>query len=250
MLYNIYFSPTGGTKRAAEFVAQTINKDYVNIDFIKNPNPEFCPTSKDLCIIAAPSFGGRIPAVCTELFSKIRGNGAKCVLIVVFGNRAVDDALAELSDIAKKNGFVVIAAIEAVAEHSLARIYANGRPDNKDIEELTGFGQKIKSKFLNGDISVIAVPGARPYKQVKAMPMELVLSDACINCKTCAKECPVGAISLEKVNIYDKEKCFSCLHCVSVCPSKARHNSPETTKMFENRLRERCIQRKRNRLYI
>ena len=250
MLYNIYFSPTGGTKRAADCVAQAICDDCVTVDLIKNPNPELRLSQKDLCLIAAPSFGGRVPAVCADLFSKISGNGAKCVLLVVFGNRAVDDALAELSDIAEKGGFIVIAAIEAVAEHSLARIYANGRPDTADAEELTAFGKKIKSKFLSGDISAIAVPGARPYKQAGTRPMDLVLRDTCIGCKTCVRECPVGAISPENVSVYDKEKCFSCLHCVSVCPMKARQNSSETTKMFEERLRERCTERKQNKLYI
>ena len=37
-----------------------------------------------------------------------------------------------------------------------------------------------------------------------------------------AEECPAGAIPLNNPKLTDKDKCISCMHCVAVCPKKAR----------------------------
>lgn len=80
-----------------------------------------------------------MPQAATERLSAIRGNGAKAVLLCVYGNRAYEDTLVELEDTAKQAGFRVIAAIAAIAEHSIARQFATGRPDAQDQARLHTF---------------------------------------------------------------------------------------------------------------
>ena len=58
-------------------------------------------------------------------------------------NRAYEDTLAELYDTVKANNFNVIAAISAVAEHSIVRQIAANRPDEIDKKQLTEFAKKI-----------------------------------------------------------------------------------------------------------
>ena len=67
----------------------------------------------DLAVIAMPVFAGRVPALAVERLRKVDAQGAKCVVVAVFGNRAYDDALLELRDVALEMGFRVIAAVEA-----------------------------------------------------------------------------------------------------------------------------------------
>ena len=73
----------------------------------------------DMVIIAMPSYGGRAPAVAISRLKEIKGNEAKCIIICVYGNRAYEDTLVEMEDAAKECGFRVIAAISAIAEHSI-----------------------------------------------------------------------------------------------------------------------------------
>ena len=176
--------------------------------------------------------------------------GAKAVIVTVFGNRAIDDTLIELYDLAAAVGFKVIAGVEAVAEHSLARMYGAGRPNGDDKAELESFVAEIYKKLNANNLSIPQIPGNRPYREFKASSMSLVVDDTCINCKKCARECPVNAIPMDNVKTVDGDRCFSCMHCVSACPKNARHNSPEIMKNFEERLRERCAERKPNKLYI
>ena len=54
-------------------------------------------------VIAVPSYGGRVPQVAVDRISEIKGNGAKAVLLCVYGNRAYEDTLTELEDSAEKS---------------------------------------------------------------------------------------------------------------------------------------------------
>lgn len=79
------------------------------------------------------------------------------MVVCVYGNRAYEDTLIELHDIAEKSGFQVIAGIAAVAEHSIMHQYATGRPDEEDRNELQSFAEKILAK-LNGKPSDMSAP--------------------------------------------------------------------------------------------
>ena len=72
---------------------------------------------QDVCLIAVPAFGGRVPALALECLKTMQGNGARAVLIAVYGNRDFDDTLLELQNAAESCGFTCTAAVAAVAEH-------------------------------------------------------------------------------------------------------------------------------------
>jgi len=52
----------------------------------------------DVCVIGIPSYGGRVPGIALERMNKFKGNHAKAILVVSYGNRAFEDTLKELAD--------------------------------------------------------------------------------------------------------------------------------------------------------
>ena len=48
-----------------------------------------------------PAFGGAAPQLALDRLSRIRGNGALCVIAAVYGNRAYEDTLVLLEDYAQ-----------------------------------------------------------------------------------------------------------------------------------------------------
>ena len=144
----IIFSPTGGTEKVASIISHSWSSHPTVID-LTDPRKDFSLTSinkEDMVLIAMPSFGGRAPAVAIERLKKIKGNGAKCTLVAVYGNIAYEDTLVEMEDAAKECGFSIIATISSVAEHSIIHEYAAGRPDEDDKKELISFAKRIISK--------------------------------------------------------------------------------------------------------
>lgn len=133
-IIEIVFSPTGGTQKAADIIASEWNEPVRKID-LSDPDTDFSAIrleKEDVAVIAVPSFGGRAPEPAVKRLGEIHGNQALCTAVCVYGNRAYEDTLIELSDAARKSGFRVIAGIAAIAEHSIMHQYASGRPDQQD----------------------------------------------------------------------------------------------------------------------
>ena len=171
--YKIIFSPTGGVEKCAELLSTPLGTNWKEID-LSHPISPITLSDQDLCIYAVPSFGGRVVPIATERMKSIQGNGARAILLCVYGNRAYEDTLVEMQDTLNAQGFRCIAAVAALAEHSIMHQFATGRPDASDQKMLTEFASKIAANLNN---SLTSLPGNRPYKEYKVVPMVPQLGD-------------------------------------------------------------------------
>lgn len=250
----IVFSPTGGTGKVAEIITNAWGLSVNKID-LTNAETDYSSLSlgkDDLAIIAVPSYGGRVPNLAVQRICNIKGNHIPCVIVCLYGNRAYEDTLVELNDISEKSDFKVIAAIAAIAEHSIMHQYAAGRPDTKDESELTSFAEKILEK-INSDyteFSTLQIPGNRPYKKSGGASLVPKANNDCTNCGNCAKKCPAQAISKENLRVADSKKCISCMRCVVQCPYSARKVNEAMVSVVSLAIKKACSVRKANELYI
>ncbi len=243
----IVFSPTGGTGKAAHIIGRQWSNNAVSID-LSDSQMDFTKyeiDKEDMVLIAMPSFGGRAPAVAIERLKRISGNDAKCTLVCVYGNRAYEDTLVEMEDAAKECGFKVIAAIAAVAEHSISPQYAANRPDASDEAQLADFADRILQK--EGD--AVSIPGNRPYKKGGGASLVPKVTKDCVKCGLCAAKCPVQAIDPETLTA-DSKKCISCMRCVKQCPHDARKVSGAMVSVAAMAIKKACSVRKENELFL
>lgn len=250
----IIFSPTGGTGRVADTITEEWGMPVNRID-LSNAETDYsaiCLEKDDIAIIAVPSFGGRVPALASQRISKIQGNQARCIIICVYGNRAYEDTLIELNDVAEKSGFQVIAAIAAIAEHSIMHQYAAGRPDSKDKSELQRFAKEILEKINDHstEIATLQFPGNRPYKKAGGAGLVPKADKKCTGCGLCAEGCPAQAIRKENLKVADSKKCISCMRCVVQCPQSARKVNGAMVSVAALAIKKACSIRKGNELYI
>ncbi|MGQ1910730.1 EFR1 family ferrodoxin [Marinifilum sp. RC60d5] len=227
----VYFSPTHTGQKVVRAIASGFKMEAtIEIDLTKEQD-EFKAKDGDLLIVGAPAHGGRIPTVAMERIKGIQGSGQPVVCVSMFGNRAFGNALAELSSLMEKNGFVTIGATSFIGEHSFAnkkRKIAVGRPNLKDLQTAKDFGVQIKEKLAGArdkDVKKLRVesqiPGKVPTKPAGSMPkMVSKPTEDCENCKVCISVCPVGAIADDLS--CDAEKCITCFACVKSCPHEAR----------------------------
>ena len=246
-IVEIVFSPTGGTAKVAHLIRSHWGENTVKIDLsdAKTDFSQYVINGEDQVLIAMPSFGGRAPAVAIERLKQIAGNGAKCTLVCVYGNRAYEDTLVEMEDAAKECGFRVVAAVAAVAEHSILPQYATGRPDETDKAQLADFAAKIAGK----DSEIASLPGNRPYKKNGGAGLVPKPTKDCVKCGLCAEKCPVQAIDRASFAA-DPKLCIGCMRCVKQCPQNARTVNGLMVSAAAMAIKKACSVRKENELYL
>lgn len=251
-LYQLIFSPTGGTAACAAALADAWEGPWQTVDLTDREDSRsglaFGP--EDLVLAAVPVYAGRVPASAAERIARLRGNGAAAVAVAVYGNRAFEDALLELEDVLLAAGFRCPAGVAALAEHSIVRQVAAGRPDSEDRMQLREFGKRIRRRLEKGADRPAQVPGSRPYRPYGGIPMRPAAGEGCSGCGLCSEKCPVGAIPAEAPETVDETRCISCMRCVAVCPNSARRLDPAALAAVEKKLKAACGTRRENQLFL
>ena len=237
-----YFSPTGTTRTIVHSIARGIKHSTVELIDVTKPDvrSQSLQTSEsDLLIVAVPVYLGRVPAIVMDWLSRIQARNTPTVCIVVYGNRAYEDALLELKDTLRRRGCVPIACAAYIGEHSFSSSEtptAAGRPDASDLDHAEAFGRKVAEKLLsahsNADLLDVATPGNHPYRgDAKLWDVDFIaVGDACTQCGICADSCPAGAVDTRRSDVIDKVKCITCCACIKNCPQNARTMKPGLVK--------------------
>ena len=195
-MHIVYFSPTGGTRKAAYIIGKEIDPQASEIDITDHTRQQnsYELNGEDTLLVAVPVYGGRVPSVAIDRLKRITGHNTPAILVVVYGNRDYDDALLELKTTIESNGFQTVACIACIAEHSIMRVYAKGRPDSDDETILKNFSEQIKTKLVqlkNGEsFTEIQVKGNADYKIYNGVPLKPRAGKKCTQCGKCAALCP------------------------------------------------------------
>jgi ferredoxin len=252
-----YFSATGiGKKIADEFVRGLgLDTRYVNITRPDN-RETVGGQNTGLEIFVVPVHGERIPGFLYNYLHGIKGNGRPLVTMAVYGNVGMGISLAQFEKLARETNFNLIAAGAFVGEHTFCHFGASGasyrqsqsadsrlarnhvgegRPDPTDLADLYYFGQQVRRKVDMKLAAPVKLPGPRVPMFIAGFPergtrfivcQPDVDNNICRKCGDCAKNCPVGAIRLDSLEI-DVSKCIRCMACIHRCPVGAR------TSMFK-----------------
>jgi ferredoxin len=258
----IYFSPTQTTRKIVEAIARGARPATLeHIDL--TPPQAISGGSIELdgepAIIGCPVYTGRVPLDMIARLRRIKGRDTPAVVVVVYGNRAYEDALRELRDLAVEAGFKPFAAGAFIGEHSYstaAALVAAGRPDAEDLRRAGEFGctihQKIRNHRSSGELDAIHVPGNFPYKERGGLANIAPVTDpaACTLCGTCATVCPTAAIAIHDAVITDPGKCIRCCACVKICADGARSLRDERIRQVAEQLSRNCGARKEPEVFL
>lgn len=260
---SVFFSPTHTTERIVEGIAQGIQIGRVERLDLTPPDArtrEHEEMHDELVIIGAPVYGGRIPHEAVHRLHRIKGNGTPAVVVAVYGNRAYEDALLELRDLAAELGFSPVAGGAFIGEHSYdseTTPIASGRPDAQDLEKAKGFGKLIREKMREmrtlEEMPSLQVPGDFPYREEWDLPSDMFpVTDEtqCTLCGTCARICPTAAITVGDTVMTDQSACILCNACVKKCSTGARGWENPWVKRAAKWLAAYCRQRKEPEIFL
>lgn len=241
----VCFSPTATSRKVADAVAQgfALGAFPISRNNLTRHAVSLQLGSRDLAVFAVPVYGGHVPPVALERMAAVRGEGTPAVVIVVYGNRAFEQAAAELDAFVRRQGFVPVAAAAFVGEHSYSTAgnpIAAARPDREDLECASSFGRSVYAKLAADDLSPVdtarlrdlpeeaehlrgfAAAIAESKRQYTGRMLPETDPAKCVACGTCSAMCPTEAITPGDELHTDPARCIRCCACVKVCPEGAR----------------------------
>ncbi|MDO4554494.1 MAG: 4Fe-4S binding protein [Lachnospiraceae bacterium] len=247
-VYQIYFSPTGGSERIVKAIGSAF-QDYpiADIDLtdyeVRQQKHEF--KENDLVIICAPVYGGRLPAAVTEALEHFHGINTPTILTVSYGCNTIGDALLELKKIMADKGFTPAGAGYFAAQHTYLKELGQHRPDAEDVAELEAFGKQAREVLrllVHYDVQPLAIPGQFPYEKppMGPLPFTVETKESCFYCGLCINRCPVRAISKDNPKEIDSSVCIRCGACMQVCPAQAKFFSGDAYGGLQKKL-EGCL---------
>jgi ferredoxin len=250
ILKSIVFSPTGTTRKIVECIAAGLKIPSMDLIDLTKPilHKADSPDRDCLTLIGVPVYGGRVPPIALKRLSRFTGNGGPAAIVVVYGNRAFEDALLELRDFASDHGYQPVSGAAFIGEHSFStaeKPIAAKRPDADDCKKAKEFGQRLRIKLskipIMADQPLLRVPGGVPYRQFTPPKASPVTNETlCIKCGACAEGCTTGAIQIDNSILTDSSKCIACCACVKVCPTEARQINDKHLIMIAEWLHDNC----------
>ena len=238
-----YFSPTGGTLEVLRNFAEPLGRllltkvEYHSYTLPKEREelPQF--DRDDVVVWATPVYAGRIPNKTLDYVRQaIHAYGNPSVALVTFGNRAYDNALAELVGLMREGGMQPVGAAAVVTRHSFSDTLGAGRPDERDYTLLDDFAVHMAGRVLaarKGKSFQLTVPGeahperyytplktnSAPAGFLKAKPS--CDTDRCTRCGKCHDVCPMGSIAVTNGIPSFDGICIKCQACRRICPTGA-----------------------------
>ncbi len=230
-----YFSPTRTTQQVVDGIAAGIHAKSVTRIDLTPPSAEEQSVRiirGDVAILGAPVYGGRIPVPAVSRLQKLKAANTLAVIVVVYGNRAYEDALLELRDLTVARGFKPVVGGAFIGEHSFhtdETPIAPRRPDEQDLITAWALGARIRAaleEYIDPrDIPPLQVPGTFPYKELGHSLDGIsptTSEDHCTLCGACVETCPTAALTMNTRVMTNSEVCIRCCACVKRCPTNAR----------------------------
>lgn len=230
-----YFSPCGGTLRAAELLCgqfEGLPVERVNMTCPPGALPAVIPVAKDeLLVLAFPVYGG-VPPRIKGLFGQLRGQGGPCVLLAAYGNRAYENALAVAAAQMARQGFVCVGGLACVTPHVFAPALGAGRPDGgEDRRAFEAFAGAVRRALAQPALCSAVLPGEAEPERKPLKPVPRVRdTEKCLDCGLCVRACPAGA--MDRDYRVDGARCVNCMACRRACPVGAWRFDPSAVRAW------------------
>ena len=229
-----YYSGTGNTKKAAQFVANRLEDTCIDIETaIAEEHYQYQLKDDERLGFAIPVYFGNVPAIVQEFLSKLKvqtGEHYYCYLLMTDGGMAFK-APERFSWMLLKSGLTINAIFEVVTYDSSGIAWKNETIDwdqlRREVETQTAFiaeqifdrttGNHYKQQILSG----LATASMKLIYQA-IQTSRFHVNEKCTQCGLCAKNCPTH--SIEMANGHPKwinPHCMLCMRCVHHCPVEA-----------------------------
>ncbi|HEX3022903.1 MAG TPA: EFR1 family ferrodoxin [Lachnospiraceae bacterium] len=242
-----YFSGTGTTKLAVEYIAANLH----NIDFdIHDMNDSSIPDLRQYELLGFASYAQAFnpPEYVENYIKNLSGTEKKYAFVFNTFGLLNGNTLNSLAMWVKSIGCHVIESFALHTPESSPimiqyKITSENSPNDMEMQKFMNFIRELDHKIRkinSGEViqeidikrnKLFSVLGKSLSKNsLSNIGKKFVNQDKCIKCKLCMKKCPYNAVYFEdEYPKFDETKCRSCFICYNVCPTQAIYSKKYTS---------------------
>lgn len=229
----IYFSGTGNSRFAAEFLGEQLEDDVVNAGYFIKAGQKGNFQSERPWVFVAPTYSWQMPRVFAEFVRDAKFSGNREAYFVLTCGGDIGNAgkyaarlcqekelqYCGIQEVVMPENY--IALFRAPREEEAKQIVENAKPVLRSsaesirrgspfAEKTHGFLDNLKSGKINEGFYRFFVKADLFYS-----------ADACIGCGKCVEGCALNNISMVDGRPVWGKACTQCMACICGCPSEA-----------------------------
>lgn len=233
-----YFSTTGNTKLACEYLARRIPEaGFELMDIARDPLPDLEPY-RLVGLAAFADFVGP-PKLMRDFIGRIPPQRGKAAFVFNTYGNFNGATLRVLARLARARGFQVLAGHALNTPENFPPLIAGGManadyPSERQLAEFDRFSEDLRG--IAGSLKEGRPPRAAaiqlglPERMMPPLPRVVaryamgrkrVDPSLCNQCGICQSVCPYRAVTLNPGPVFDQKKCYGCWSCYNHCPSGA-----------------------------
>ena len=235
-MLGVYLSGTGNTKHCISLLLSLLDENAELVP-IEDSSAAEKIKNENTIVLAYPTQFSNVPYMVRDFINRNSDiwNGKNVLCMTTMGAFSGDGAGCS-ARILKKYGASIIGGLhirmpDAVCDNKMLKKPAEEnrkiveaadikiRAIAKDILESGRYPQDGLSVFSH----LCGLFGQRLwfYNKTTDYSDKLKISDSCTGCGICAKNCPMGNLSISEGKAVSHNKCAMCYRCISSCPKQA-----------------------------
>lgn len=232
----LYFSGTGNSKFLARVFAKEMGAACFSIE--EEADFQAIIAAHDTIAFSFPTYGSRVPRIMREFVIK-HTQAIRSKKLILFCNQMAfsgDGARAFTYIFPKclRKKLRVIYAEHFIMPNNIGNVIVTPLANEKQVRrKFRRAKRKMQAACANIKAGSIIRRGFNPISRalgliqgtffplLERMAKDSVrITDDCINCGLCVKECPMKNLACENGKIISKGNCITCYRCVNHCPQK------------------------------
>lgn len=229
----LYYSGTGNSRYCAEFLAQCLHDDLLDLFHYLRSGISADLVSGKPWVFVCPTYAWQLPRICQDLLRSGSFQGSNQLYFIMTCGSDIGDAPQHNEALCREMGLTYMGTAEIVMPENYIAMF--DAPESKEAAAIIQaaepalsaaadhiaagtpipphahrFGDGLKSGFVN-----------RCFYPLFVKAKLFIVSDSCVSCGKCAESCVTANIQMVNGKPVWGSSCTHCMACICGCPAGA-----------------------------